>query len=69
MDKPLIALFLRRPARYCLELRLHRTRGLPTQTAVSVLDVALACGFVPASHFSKRYREFFHKTSGEERAW
>ena len=60
--------YLRRtPTRYYLELRLHRARDLLTQTALSVLDVALACGFVSASHFSKCYREFFHKTPREER--
>ncbi len=51
-----------------LELRLDRARGLLTQTAMSALDVALACGFVSASHFSKCYRELFGKTPREERA-
>jgi transcriptional regulator GlxA family with amidase domain len=58
----------RTPTRYYLELRLHRARMLLHQTAMSVLDVALACGFVSASHFSKCYREFFAKTPREERA-
>jgi transcriptional regulator GlxA family with amidase domain len=57
----------RTPTRYYLELRLHRARLLLTQTSMSVLDVALACGFVSASHFSKCYREFFHRTPREER--
>ncbi len=57
----------RTPTRYYLELRLHKARRLLNQTAMSVLDVALACGFVSASHFSKCYREFFHKTPREER--
>lgn len=57
----------RTPTRYYLELRLYRARALLTQTALSVLDVALACGFVSASHFSKCYREFFYKTPREER--
>ena len=57
----------RTPTRYYLELRLHRARALLNQTALSVLDVALACGFVSASHFSKCYREFFQKTPREER--
>lgn len=57
----------RTPTRYYLALRLDRARGLLTQTAMSVLDVALACGFVSASHFSKCYREFFGKTPREER--
>lgn len=57
----------RTPTRYYLALRLDRARGLLAQTAMSVLDVALACGFVSASHFSKCYREFFGKTPREER--
>ena len=57
----------RTPTRYYLELRLHRARALLKQTALSVLDVGLACGFVSASHFSKCYREFFHRTPREER--
>src|SRR3546814_8288392 len=43
----------RTPTRYYLELRLHRARALLTQTSMSILNVALACGFVSASHFSK----------------
>jgi transcriptional regulator GlxA family with amidase domain len=57
----------RTPTRYYLEMRLHRARMLLHQTSMSVLDVALACGFVSASHFSKCYREFFAKTPREER--
>jgi transcriptional regulator GlxA family with amidase domain len=57
----------RTPTRFYLELRLHRARALLTQTAMSILNVALACGFVSASHFSKCYREFFHKMPREER--
>jgi len=55
------------PTRYYLELRLSRARFLLLQTSMSVLDVALACGFVSASHFSKCYREFFVRTPSEER--
>jgi transcriptional regulator GlxA family with amidase domain len=57
----------RTPTRYYQELRLYRARTLLTQTSLSVLDVALACGFVSASHFSKCYREFFCRTPREER--
>ena len=57
----------RTPTRYYLELRLYRARMLLMQTSLSVLDVALACGFVSASHFSKCYREFFRRTPREER--
>ena len=58
----------RTPTRYYLELRLHRARTLLHQTAMPILDIALACGFVSASHFSKCYREFFERTPREERA-
>ena len=57
----------RTPTRYYLELRLLRARALLSQTAMSILHVALACGFVSASHFSKCYREFFNKMPREER--
>jgi transcriptional regulator GlxA family with amidase domain len=52
----------RSPARYYLELRLNKARLLLLQTNMSVIDVALACGFVSASHFSKCYRDFFGRT-------
>jgi len=55
------------PTRYYLELRLKRSRFLLLQTSMPVLSVALSCGFVSASHFSKCYRECFHKTPSEER--
>ncbi len=57
----------RTPTRFYLELRLERARLLLRQTSMSVLDVALACGFVSASHFSKCYREHFARRPGEER--
>jgi AraC family transcriptional regulator, glycine betaine-responsive activator len=57
----------RSPARYYLELRLNRARLLLLQTNMSVIDVALACGFVSASHFSKCYRDTFGKTPRKER--
>ncbi len=47
------------PTRYYLELRLTRARQLLLQTSMSIVDVALACGFVSAPHFSKCYRDFF----------
>jgi transcriptional regulator GlxA family with amidase domain len=57
------------PTRYYLELRLKRARFLLKQTSLSVLSIAMATGFVSASHFSKCYREYFtHKPSDERRA-
>ncbi len=57
----------RSPARYYLERRLNKARLLWLQTNMSVIDVALACGFVSASHFSKCYRDFFGRTPRKER--
>ncbi len=56
----------RSPARHYLELRLNKSRLLLLQTNMSVIDVALACGFVSASHFSKCYRDFFGRTPRKE---
>lgn len=56
------------PTRYYLNLRLARARHLLRQTSMSILSVALACGFVSASHFSKCYRESYGRTPRAERA-
>jgi len=45
------------PTRYYLELRLERARQLLLQTSKSIVDIAFACGFVSAPHFSKCYRD------------
>ena len=58
----------RTPTRYYLELRLARARHLLSESSLSILDVALACGFVSASHFSKCYRDFFGRTPRRERS-
>ena len=56
------------PTRYYLNLRLKRARHLLRQTSMSILSVALACGFVSASHFSKCYREYYTRTPRAERS-
>lgn len=56
------------PTRYYLNLRIGRARHLLRQTSMSILSVALACGFVSASHFSKCYRETYGRTPRAERA-
>ncbi len=53
------------PMHYYLEVRLRRARQLLLHTSMSVMAVALACGFVSASHFSKRYREHFGRAPHE----
>jgi len=55
------------PTRYYLQMRLKRARYLLRQTSLPVFDVALAAGFVSASHFSKCYREEFDRTPSTER--
>ena len=55
------------PRRYYLDLRLKKARQLLLQTAGSVSDIGLACGFVSASHFSKSYREMFGVSPRAER--
>lgn len=47
------------PTRYYLQLRLERARQLLLQTSMPVVDIALACGFISAPHFSKCYRLIF----------
>ena len=56
------------PAQYYLGLRLERARHLLYQTELPILEIALACGFVSASHFSKCYRQMYHKAPRTERA-
>ncbi|ESY33152.1 AraC family transcriptional regulator [Mesorhizobium sp. LNJC384A00] len=47
------------PMRYYLLLRMARARQLLELTDMSVLQVAIACGFVSSSHFSKCFRDHF----------
>lgn len=58
----------RSPARYYLEIRLDRARHLLLQSTMPVVEVAVACGFVSASHFSKCYREVYARSPQQERA-
>ena len=57
----------RSPKRYYMELRLARARNLLMQTDLSVINVALACGFASPSHFSKCYRSQYGTTPYRER--
>ncbi len=55
------------PTRYYLEIRLRRARALLLRSSRSIVDIAFACGFVSAPHFSKCYRDFFGIPPREER--
>lgn len=50
-----------------LDLRLHRARQLLRESSLPVLEVAVACGFISASHFSRVYRRRFGWTPRSER--
>jgi len=54
------------PSQHYLKLRLERARTMLLQTTKPVLDVAVACGFASASHFSRCYRsEYGHRPRDE----
>ncbi len=55
------------PAHYYLKLRLKKARHLLLQSELSILEIALAAGFVSASHFSKCYRGLYGKSPRDER--
>jgi len=57
----------RSPKRYYMELRLQKARNLLMQTDMTVINVALACGFASPSHFSKCYRGQYNITPYRER--
>jgi len=57
----------RSPKRYYMELRLQKARNLLMQTDMTVINVALACGFASPSHFSKCYRSQYDTTPYRER--
>jgi transcriptional regulator GlxA family with amidase domain len=55
------------PARWYLELRLERAQRLLQESAQSVLQIGLSCGFSSAPHFSNAYRSHFGRTPRDER--
>ena len=57
----------RAPTRYYLELRLKRAREFLLQTDLSIIDIALACGFASSPHFSKCYHDYFGRPPSRER--
>lgn len=50
------------PARFYKRMRLERATALLEQTPMSILEVAVACGFASAAHFSSSYELFFGNT-------
>jgi len=54
-------------SQHYLGIRLKQARKLIRQTSLSVLEVAVACGFVASGHFSRVYRERFGHPPSHER--
>lgn len=52
---------------YYRDIRLDRGRALVTQTEMSVLEIALACGFASPEHFARAYRARFAITPRADR--
>ncbi|MFZ5962496.1 GlxA family transcriptional regulator [Thalassococcus sp. BH17M4-6] len=55
------------PKKYYMDLRMARARHLLVQTEMSIIDVALACGFESSGHFSRVYRTTFGCTPVKQR--
>lgn len=55
------------PSNYYLRLRLERARQLLRQTDMSVMEIAMACGYSSASCLSRSYRTHFAVTPREDR--
>ncbi|MFW5970265.1 MAG: GlxA family transcriptional regulator [Halofilum sp. (in: g-proteobacteria)] len=55
------------PSEYYMKIRLEHARVLLLETGLSLLNVALASGFVSQSHFGACYRAHFGHTPGDER--
>ncbi|BAP41447.1 AraC family transcriptional regulator [Pseudomonas sp. 21LCFQ02] len=55
------------PHRYVLQRRLQRACRLLRETTQPLGEVALACGFASASHFTNRFRQTLEATPGEYR--
>jgi transcriptional regulator GlxA family with amidase domain len=56
------------PSQFYLSLRLDHARELLRQTALSVTEVGVACGFQSTSHFGATYSRRFGHTPSAERA-
>lgn len=55
------------PHRYVLNQRLQHAQFLLRSSALEFAEIALACGFSSASHFSNRFRQAFNATPSQYR--
>lgn len=56
------------PMQYYMSLRLEKARQLLEMTNMPVIEVAIACGYVSSSHFSKSFKDHFSMLPGRTRA-
>lgn len=50
-----------------LKIRLDRARKLVHETALPLLEIAVACGFANGSHFSRAYRTHYGRSPRQDR--
>lgn len=55
------------PIRFQTDLKLHKARGMVTQTDLSILDISVECGFSSPEYMTKCYRERFSTTPSADR--
>ncbi|WP_246688773.1 MULTISPECIES: GlxA family transcriptional regulator [unclassified Mesorhizobium] len=55
------------PVLYYRKLRIERAKFLLIQTAMPVVEIAIACGFVSASHFSNCFRQIIGMSPNQAR--
>jgi AraC family transcriptional regulator, glycine betaine-responsive activator len=56
------------PMAFYGQMRLDRAHGLLIRTEMSLMQIAVACGFQSASHFAKKYRSHFGVNPSKTRA-
>ena len=56
------------PHQYVMQRRMEKAKALVQNTATPLTDIALACGFNSASHFSNRFRSATAMTPSQLRA-
>ncbi|AHD03552.1 GlxA family transcriptional regulator [Leisingera methylohalidivorans] len=56
------------PAAFYRSLRLRRAKALIEQTVLPISEVAVACGFISLSNFSKKYTQEFGVSPSKRRA-
>ncbi|MET3595054.1 transcriptional regulator GlxA family with amidase domain [Mesorhizobium shonense] len=57
------------PMQYYSRLRLERARQLLEMTDMPVIEVAVACGFISSSHFTKSFKDHFGVLPSHARRW